>query len=288
MKYRVLLTIILLVTFVGCTTNDSESDLTVKTWIRTLDNPSWSKMVFINPAETVYGKIIVNNTGDVPITNIWINASIKSYGPYTLNESEGETIFYEVNPLVDFTNSINITGTDNEGNTYSDYDEIKIDVRTTALIETNKGDIRFILYEDKVPITVSNFKKLANDGFYEDLVFHRVIDDFVVQSGAFYADGTYKISPYGPIELELHPDLSHVDGAVGMSYKVNEPNSATSQFYICDGNQYELDGEYAVFGLVISGLDVVREISQIETAARFGRENWPNENVTISNITIYE
>lgn len=91
-----------------------------------------------------------------------------------------------------------------------------------AVIDTSMGTIKVELYEDKVPNTCENFIKLANDGFYDGLVFHRVIDDFMIQGGGFYSDGSQKESPYGAIDLEINKEVRHVDGAIAMA-RTNDP-----------------------------------------------------------------
>jgi len=154
-----------------------------------------------------------------------------------------------------------------------------------AIIETNMGTMKLELYKDKVPITVENFMKLANDGFYDDLVFHRVIDDFVIQGGGYYVNGTYKTSPYGSIELEIHPDVRHVDGVISMA-RTSDPNSATSQFFICDGKQSFLDDNYAAFGKIIVGIDVLREVASVETTTKYRMKDWPVDDVIIESVTI--
>ena len=85
-------------------------------------------------------------------------------------------------------------------------------------------------------ITVEKSKKHANDGFYDGLAVHWVIDYFVIQSGEYDANGTQKSSSYWSIELEIHPDVPHVDGAISM-VRNSDQNSVTSQFFICDDNQ---------------------------------------------------
>ena len=141
-----------------------------------------------------------------------------------------------------------------------------------AIINTTKGTIVVKLYEDKTPITCENFIKLANDGFYDGLIFHRILDDFMIQGGSYTPDFQSKTSPYGEIELEIHPDLSHVDGAISMARRGDpDINSASSGFFICDGDQSDsLDDSvlqnygyrgYAVFGVTVEGIEVVREIA---------------------------
>jgi cyclophilin family peptidyl-prolyl cis-trans isomerase len=171
---------------------------------------------------------------------------------------------------------------------------------TIAIIDTNKGVIKVELYTDKAPITTANFIKLVNDGFYSGLVFHRVANldtsaptTHIIQGGGFYANGTYKQSPYGAINLETKSDLLHDDGAIAMA-RTSDPNSATSQFYICDGPQHFLDGNYAVFGKVIdnASMDVVRAIGNVPTETRNvqgqSMDNWPIDDVVINSITIQE
>lgn len=129
-----------------------------------------------------------------------------------------------------------------------------------VVMKTNYGDITIELFEDKVPVTVDNFVRLAQDGFYDGMIFHRISDDFMIQSGLEMADGTMKQSPYGPINLEIHPEVRHVDGAISMA-RTNDPNSATAQFFICDSPQPFLDDGYAAFGTVTEGIEVIREIA---------------------------
>lgn len=167
-----------------------------------------------------------------------------------------------------------------------------LDGNPTAIINTTKGLIKIDFYEDKVPNTCRNFIKLANIDFFEGLVFHRVAnldsnapDTHIIQGGGFYPDGTRKESPYGTIDLEIHNDARHVDGAIAMA-RTNDPNSATSQFYICDGPQEFLDDNYAVFGIVIEGIDIVRQIASVDTTTKYGMSNWPENDIIINNITI--
>ncbi|MFC1925834.1 peptidylprolyl isomerase [Chloroflexota bacterium] len=148
-----------------------------------------------------------------------------------------------------------------------------------AVLETSMGTVEFEIYEDKVPTTAINFINLANSGFYDGLIFHRVKDNFIIQTG----DPT-GMGPGGSgttIDRELHSELKHYDGAVGMARGSN-PNSATSQFYICDGAQHGLDDRYAVFGQVIGGMDVVRAIAAVPVDGN----DRPLDNVVVSHITI--
>jgi cyclophilin family peptidyl-prolyl cis-trans isomerase len=156
----------------------------------------------------------------------------------------------------------------------------------TAIIDTSKGIIKIELYLDKVPITVGNFVKLAEDGFYDGMIFHRIKDDFMIQAGNTFPDGSTASSPYGPIDLEIHEDARHIDGAISMA-RTSDPNSATSQFFICDKAQNFLDDNYAVFGVTIEGIEVVRDIADDEhdnsSPAGGGK---PLEDIIINTITI--
>lgn len=129
----------------------------------------------------------------------------------------------------------------------------------TATIETNKGVIKLELYADKVPRTCENFEKLANDGFYDGLNFHRVIDDFMVQAGCPRGDGTG--GPGYQFEDEFDSSLTH-DGPGVLSMANAGPNSNGSQFFITHVPTPWLDGKHSVFGRVLEGIDVVNTIRQ--------------------------
>lgn len=128
----------------------------------------------------------------------------------------------------------------------------------TAVIETDKGTIRFELYEDLAPITTGNFIELAERKFYDGLNFHRVEPGFVIQGGCPRGNGMGGSDKRIP--LEVTPNLKHGEaGAVAMA-RSSDPNSASSQFYITLGNASFLDGNYAVFGRVTEGQTVVNSI----------------------------
>ena len=131
-----------------------------------------------------------------------------------------------------------------------------------ATITTNKGTIRFQLHEDKVPKTVQNFEKLAGDGFYNGLKFHRVIDDFMIQTGCPQGTGTG--GPGYNFEDEFHEDLRH-NGPGVVSMANAGPNTNGSQFFITHVETAWLDDKHSVFGNVIEGQDVVDSIAQNDT-----------------------
>ena len=127
-----------------------------------------------------------------------------------------------------------------------------------VVIDTNKGAIKFALYEEDAPITTANFVELVERGFYDGLSFHRVDPGFVIQGGCPRGDGTG--SSDKPIKLEVTPNLKHdAAGVVAMARSQN-PDSASCQFYITLGAASFLDMNYAVFGRVTEGMDVVQSI----------------------------
>jgi cyclophilin family peptidyl-prolyl cis-trans isomerase len=130
-----------------------------------------------------------------------------------------------------------------------------------AIIQTDKGDINVELYGAQEPLTVANFVKLAQAGFYKGLTFHRVESGFVIQGGDPNADGSG--GPGYTIKREVSPKLKHVQGALAMARTMN-PDSAGSQFYITLAPTPQLDGPpfgpYAVFGKVTSGMDAAKKI----------------------------
>jgi len=129
----------------------------------------------------------------------------------------------------------------------------------TATIETDKGTIKIDLHEDKAPKTVANFEKLAGDGFYDGLKFHRVIEDFMVQGGCPKGTGTG--GPGYTFEDEFHDELTH-DGPGVLSMANSGPNTNGSQFFITHVACPWLDNKHTVFGHVSEGQDVVDTIKQ--------------------------
>ena len=128
-----------------------------------------------------------------------------------------------------------------------------------ATIVTNKGTIRLELHDDKVPKTVGNFEKLAGEGFYDGLKFHRVIDNFMVQTGCPQGTGTG--GPGYQFEDEFHAELNH-DGPGTVSMANAGPNTNGSQFFITHVATDWLNGKHSVFGRVTEGQDVVNAIEQ--------------------------
>ncbi len=120
------------------------------------------------------------------------------------------------------------------------------------------------LFSDGAPGTVDNFVNLANAGFYKNMIFHRIIKSFVIQTGD--PTGTGRGGSDRKIKLETKPSLRHEAGALGMA-RGPDRDSASSQFYICDSAVSSLDNNYAVFGKVVEGMDVVHAIASVPTGA---------------------
>jgi peptidyl-prolyl cis-trans isomerase B (cyclophilin B) len=129
----------------------------------------------------------------------------------------------------------------------------------TATIDTNRGKIKLKLHDDKAPKTVENFEKLAKQGFYNGLKFHRVIADFMVQTGC--PQGTGPGGPGYKFADEFHTSLKHSGPGV-LSMANSGPNSNGSQFFITHVATPWLDGKHSVFGQVTEGQDVVNAIKQ--------------------------
>lgn len=149
---------------------------------------------------------------------------------------------------------------------------------------TNYGDIELTLDPDKAPVTVANFLSYVDEGFYDGLIFHRVIANFMIQGGGFDAQ-LQRRETKAPIINESTNGLSNKRATIAMA-RTNDPDSATSQFFINVANNANLDGHplrpgYAVFGEVTAGHDVVFAISKLPTRSRAGHQNVPNTPVII-------
>ncbi len=150
-----------------------------------------------------------------------------------------------------------------------------------AKFNTNMGNFKIELYNDKAPLTVGNFVKLVDQGFYNGLIFHRVIPDFMIQTGC--PQGTGYGGPGYTIQDEIKKDLSHQKGVLSMA-NTGRPHTGGSQFFITIKPTPWLDGKHTIFGKVIDGMDVVESISKVQT----GRNDKPVKDVKINSIKIVE
>jgi len=162
------------------------------------------------------------------------------------------------------------------------------------ILETNKGRIGLELDFSKAPETAANFEQYVRDGFYDGLIFHRVISNFMIQGGGFEPGMTLRKSR-DPIKNEADNGLSNKIGTVAMA-RTMDPHSASSQFFINVNDNGFLDHSgktadgwgYAVFGRVVSGMDVVETIRDVPTTTRMGHQDVPAEDVIIEKAFVEE
>ncbi len=163
-----------------------------------------------------------------------------------------------------------------------------------VLMTTNFGNITIELDHDKAPITAANFAQYVKDGFYDGVIFHRVIDGFMIQGGGFDTNMQQK-STRANIENEADNGLSNDIGTLAMA-RTMDPHSASAQFFINVNNNAFLNHTgknpqgwgYAVFGKVVEGMEVVNEIKGVATTIRAGHQDVPAENVVIEAATLLE
>ena len=150
--------------------------------------------------------------------------------------------------------------------------------------ETMQGE----LYPEVAPITVDNFVKLCNENFFEGLIFHRVIPGFMIQGGGMDAEMQPKDADAIKGEFTANGvknELKHTRGVLSMA-RTNDPNSGSSQFFIMHDDAPHLDGQYAAFGKVTEGLEVVDKIATVPTTQRMGHSDVPVEPQVIKTIKI--
>ncbi len=161
-------------------------------------------------------------------------------------------------------------------------------------IHTNLGDITVKLNPEKAPETVKNFLQYAESGFYSGTIFHRVIENFMIQGGGFDQDMGRKMVNE-PIQCESQNGLSNKTGTIAMA-RTSDPHSATSQFFINtkDNDFLDFTAEtmqgwgYCVFGEVVEGMAVVNQIKMVETGFASGMKDVPVEPVIIEKVTVDE
>ena len=159
-----------------------------------------------------------------------------------------------------------------------------VEKQATATIETSEGQMTFEFFEDKAPGHVENFLKLAEDGFYDGTVFHRVISGFMVQGGCPQGNG--RGGPGYTIKAEFN-DVHHERGVLSMARSA-DPDSPGSQFFVCHGDASFLDGEYTAFGRLLDGDETLERIAAGETQAGSGGErSTPVTPVRVSKISVH-
>jgi len=182
-----------------------------------------------------------------------------------------------------------------ENNNVTEVEQQKEKVMTEVIIKTSLGDINLELNNEKAPITVENFISIAESGYYEGTIFHRVINGFMIQGGGLTADMSNKSSGTSSIQNEANNGLSNDRGTIAMA-RTMDPHSATSQFFINhkDNGFLNHTGEtsqgwgYAVFGVVTDGMDVVDQIAEVATGSSGAYQDVPQEVITIESVVISE
>ncbi len=172
------------------------------------------------------------------------------------------------------------------GNSRSIINEPKKEINMVILKIANMGEIKIELDYKNAPISSANFVSLVNKGYYDGLTFHRIIKGFMIQGGCPLGNGTG--GPGYSIKGEFRSngvknELSHKRGVISMARAMN-PNSAGSQFFICDKDDLFLDGQYAAFGHVVEGMDVVDKIASVKT----GFQDRPLNKVVIEKALSVE
>lgn len=170
--------------------------------------------------------------------------------------------------------------------------EIVKDKIKTALIQTSMGDIKIELYQDKAPISVKNFVTYAEERAYDGTIFHRVIDNFMIQGGGFTKDFKQK-ETHAQIKNEADNGLKNVRGTLAMA-RTSVVDSATNQFFInvTDNSFLDFRGKnpneygYAVFGKVIDGMDVVDKMKKVKTDSIGPHQDVPKETIEILQVKI--
>eukprot|EP00919_Chromeraceae_sp_WS-2016_P009717 GHVR01022896.1.p2 GENE.GHVR01022896.1~~GHVR01022896.1.p2 ORF type:complete len:165 (-),score=12.74 GHVR01022896.1:124-618(-) len=160
------------------------------------------------------------------------------------------------------------------------------------LLKTNFGDIKIELNHEKAPKTAANFEKYVKEGYYDGVIFHRVIDNFMIQGGGF-EPGMVNKETEMPIENEADNGLKNTVGTLAMA-RTMDPHSASAQFFINVSDNEFLNHTskstqgwgYAVFGEVVEGMDVVNRIKAVKTTTRMGHQDVPVEDVIIEKAEI--
>ena len=168
----------------------------------------------------------------------------------------------------------------------------EVDITKMIILHTNFGDISLELDHEKAPKTAANFEQYVSEGFYDGVIFHRVINGFMIQGGGF-EPGMVQKTTRETIENEADNGLSNANGTIAMA-RTMDPHSASAQFFINVADNTFLDHTakttegwgYAVFGKVVDGLEIVNKIKTVSTTMRAGHQDVPAEDIIIESAEI--
>ena len=159
-----------------------------------------------------------------------------------------------------------------------------------VVMETTMGNMVVQLDQVHEPITTGNFLHYVDEHWYDGTIIHRVVDGWVIQGGGYTPGLTPKAADQPAITLETSPFDSHVNGAISMA-RTSDPNSATTQWFLVDWpttgtppQPMQLDGQYAAFGVMIEGFDVLQTISMVPTTTQGGLQNVPTTDIVVNRI----
>ena len=224
---------------------------------------------FIGSFDGAY-EIMTNENGEYVIVG---EDGSTIVGDYVIMDGSGSSVTITYGSLYDQINKYQATD-------FAVADGTTNYVRMTV---RDYGDIVIRLSSSDAPDTVKNFQMLVENGFYNGLIFHRVIQNFMIQGGGYNVDGN--LVSTGSIKGEFETngyknELKHVRGVISMA-RTMDPDSASSQFFICDADSAHLDGQYAAFGVVVAGMDVVDMIAATKTNG----SDKPVSDVVIESVT---
>jgi peptidyl-prolyl cis-trans isomerase B (cyclophilin B) len=192
--------------------------------------------------------------------------------------------------LVSLLTTTNISRGADESTKSSTKSMSTTDQNEVAIIHTSEGDMTVEFWPDVAPKTVENFKKLAREGFYDGTAFHRIIKGFMIQGGDPLTKDVKNEARFGTggpgyqIKAEFNKK-SHQKGVLSMA-RSSDPDSAGSQFFICDGNASFLDGQYTAFGKLIKGEDVLDKIANTPVGGSGGEKSKPTKRIEIQKIEL--
>jgi peptidyl-prolyl cis-trans isomerase A (cyclophilin A) len=253
------------------------------------DNATPTTQNKVSISEVSSDQLVYRKTSVITVKgqNLNLGFNLSHQGCLKITELSGSTATQKVfSCKIIGVGSVPVVITDANANSlYSNNVTIPLAAQPRVTMGTSLGTVVLELNPAKAPITVDNFLNYVESGFYVNKIFHRVINNFMVQGGGFTSD-LVQGTTQAPIKLEAGNGLSNLRGSIAMA-RTNVADSATSQFFINVVDNLTLDtsgGGYAVFGKVITGLDVVDKIKVVPTTQRMGMQDVPVTNILINTM----